>query len=102
MVLLNLYVPMLRSQHKIYIFRLPRSNLRRSNEVVLWDIDCIQSPFLDCLGRFLSCRPELSALEAFFDHNEWDDSRVIRDHADEEEADYTVDHFTHWAGSSAS
>ena len=53
-------------------------------------------PLLDRLGLHRSCRPESLVLGAFLDQNEWADARVMRDHAEDKEADGTVDHFMYW------
>ena len=101
-VLLNVYAPTLRAEREDFFSRLPRWSLPRDNSIILGDFNCVQSPLLDRLGPHRSCRPESPALEAFLDQREWADARLMRDHAEDEEADDTVDHFTYWEGSRAS
>ena len=80
----------------------PGGIYRATFSVILGDFNCVQSPLLDRLGLHRSCRPESLALEAFLKQSEWADARLMLYHAEEEEADDTVDHFTYWKGSGES
>ena len=66
------------------------------------DFNFVQSPLLDRLWLPRSSRPESPALEALIHQHSWADARLLRTHADDEDADSLVDHFTYWEGESAS
>ena len=66
------------------------------------DFQYVQSPLLDRLVHHWSCRPENPSFQALLDPHGLEDARLLRSHADDEEADDCVDHFTYGVGESAS
>ena len=101
-VLVNVYAPSLRPEREAYYISLARWNFPRDSSIVTGDFNCVQSPLLDRLGHHRSCRPESPSLQAFLDLQGLEDARLLRYHAEDEEADDCVDHFTYWEGESAS
>ena len=101
-VLVNVYAPSLRPEREAYYISLARWNFPRDSSIVTGDFNCVQSPLLDRLGHHRSCRPESPSLQAFLDLQGLEDARLLRSHAEDEEADDCVDHFTYGVGESAS
>ena len=102
LILLNVYSPSLRPAREQFFDDLSRWNLPSESSLVVGDFNCVQSPLLDHLGLPRSSRPDSLALEELLDQHSWDDARLLRTHADDEDADSLVDHLTYWAGESAS
>ena len=71
------------------------------SSLALGDFNC-EDILLDRLGPQQSSRPESSALDELIDRYDWADARVLRNHAEDEEADETIDPFTYWKGEKAS
>ena len=94
-VLLYMYTPTQCPKREIIFSRLLRWHLPRFNAVELGDFNCAQSHMLNRLVRLRYCRPECPVLKVFLVQNECADARVTREHADDEEADGSVDHFTY-------
>ena len=102
LVLLNVYALSLRPTREHLFADLSRWKLPSARSLVVGDFSRVQSSLLDRLGLPRLSRPESPALEALPDQHAWADTRVLRTHADDEDADSLVDHFTYWAGESAS
>ena len=96
LVLINLYTSLLRLEREAFFASLSSWNLPSDGSILTGDFNCVQSPLLDRLGRHRSCRAESPALTAFLDRYGWEDARLLRTHADEDDVNKCVDHFTYW------
>lgn len=101
-VLLNVYAPNQRAEREAFFRELGGWFLPRDNTLLVGDFNCVQSPLLDRRGPQRSSRPESPALAALLEDSGLIDARLLRDHAEDDDADDTTDHFTYWEGESAS
>ena len=95
---MDVYAPTKRRDREDYFISLIAWHLHNYSSILVRDFNCVQSPALDQYGQHHSTRSGSPALDALIFAMGLADARVLWDHAEEDAAADTVDHFTYWYG----